>query len=223
MNEIGAISSMGDQAIVVTDVSGWTKTCYDAKRRNKTKALVSAFRDYARSCAPVNYIWETLTCDALTGIANHTGDGFVLVSSNVEGARVARDAVIRGFDKLERDLQDKEVPMSPRFRLRISLHYGEVWEYHPFKMDLEFDRSRLVDANGKTLARMAEPKYCYLGDAVNLACRICSSDMARHYRAACSREFVEQAPCSRQYVREQVDTDFCGKYPESVRVYGLDW
>jgi len=224
MYEPRATGSMGDQAIVVTDISGWTKTCYEAKRQEKMDDLLSAFVDYQRKyCEGVSHMFADLANGATTGIANHTGDGFIFLSNNVDGAKNVAKNALQGFALFEEKLEENQVPVSPIFRLRISLHYGDVWEYNPFKMASEADRTRLVDENGKTRALTADSTYGYLGDAINLACRMCSCDMARRHMAACSQEFLDKACWCQEHVREQVDTDFSGKYPKSVAVYGLDW
>ena len=223
-NEPSRWKSMPDMAIVATDISGWTKTCYEAKRQNKMDDLVSAFVDYQRKyCEGVSHMFADLANGATTGIANHTGDGFIFLSNNVDGAENVAENALQGFALFEEKLEENQVPVSPIFRLRISLHYGDVWEYNPFRMASEADRTRLVDENGKTRALTADSTCGYLGDDINLVCRMCSCDMARRHIAVCSRKFYDKASWCHQYVHELADTDFCGRYPESVRVYGIDW
>ncbi len=219
-----SITLRKNQAIVVTDMTGWTAACYRAAPKHKAKELAKALVDFIRNTSPIASVFEASTYGAVVGTANHTGDGFIYLSNKAEGVCPIVRKTIRHFDCLVEDLKNSNVPLSKDFAIRIALHYGDVYECDPWgRYQPPPRRSGLADEQGGIKEPMAKRYFLYLGDAINLACKMVSHDLARKYRAVCSDEFLQHAEQYKSFSKEQETTDFRGQYPQRVTIHGLDW
>ncbi len=187
--------------IVVMDITNWTRLCYEAKQANRFDAIAEGFRIFVAEAYQAELQVRVNPCrrpdkfplaresedselvDPTVDIANHTGDGFILLCSNAEMtldfARKLRD---NAFRALVDCLKASHICSADDVELRLAIHSGDVWT--------------ILSSESQAAEEQFAMGDFYFSEAINLASRLVTSDFCRaaSTRAICTEEFRQCLP-----------------------------
>jgi hypothetical protein len=186
--------------IMTVDITKWTNLCYEAKKANHLDDIAEAFRAFTQEAYQKELVtrinptrpdkWplerenesSTIT-NATVNIANHTGDGFIVLSSNAEKtiffAQHLRDCA---FPVLIDALKSNGISLADGIELRLAIHCGDVW--------------KISGCNPKPAEEDFGTDSFYFSEAINLVSRLVTSSFCRKAgtRAICTEEFRKCLP-----------------------------
>jgi len=186
-------------AIIYLDIEGFTEITYQC---TQDEAKMGKFCDLLGS------FWKRMEQHGLgksIHIVNNAGDAFVALCD--DASRKRTNASVFAASLLEQFSETfKKFPESIGYRfvprIQIGLHYGTVY---------------LVSRNAPGSAF----DIIFIGDAINVAARICSSTTARQCQIACSDQFHERLVRSESEKYHPKETLYDrNKYPEPIEIYG---
>lgn len=138
-------------------------------------------------------------------IINNAGDGFLALSEDSKmkrtNASIFSASLIEAFESTFQTFPE-DIGYRFRPRIRIGLHFGKIYIISRKRTESEFDK-------------------IFVGDALNVAARIASSNTARDAQIACSKQFHDRLSKTekQKYKRKETYYDL-NKYPEPIIIYG---
>lgn len=186
-------------AVVFLDMEGYTQIVYQCAN-DKTNMW--------KFCTRMTEFWKKMEVHGLDKsiiIINNAGDGFLALSDDPKMPKT-NASVFSAILKEEFESSFAKFPteIGYRFkpRIRIGLHFGKIY----------FIRRESTKSGFENI---------YIGDALNVAARIASSNTARKFQIACSKEFYDKlSPGEKDKYKEGETYYDLNKYPEPIVLYG---
>jgi len=186
-------------AVIFLDIEGYTQIIYqcgdDQKKMNDFCTLMTEF-------------WQKMELQGLDNsirLINNAGDGFLALSDDPKrkrtNASIFSASLIKEFESFFEEFP-KNIGYRFKPRIRIGLHFGDIY----------IISRRLTESYFE---------YIFIGDALNVAARIASSNTARHHKIACSDKFYNRLLSDEKVKYKKADTFYdLNKYPEPIIIYG---
>lgn len=161
-----------------------------------------------RFCTQMKDFWKKMEdygLDKSILIINNAGDGFLALSDDPELPKtnasvfsaILKEEFEKTFGTFPNDIGYRFKP-----RVRIGLHFGQIYLIRRKATNSAFEN-------------------IYIGDALNVAARIASSNTARKYQIACSQKFYDKLSQREKSKYKEGETYYdLNKYPEPLVIYG---
>jgi len=195
------IYKLKPKAVIFLDIEGYTQIIYQCWNNEE---------NMNKFCNLITDFWRKMErhghANSIT-IVNNAGDGFLALSEDPRMKRTRASIFSASLIK-EFESSFQEFPRSIRYRfkprIRVGLHFGEIYIISRKRTKSEFDK-------------------IFVGDALNVAARIASSNTARAYQIACSKQFRDRLfdTEKKKYKRKETYYDL-NKYPEPIIIYGYN-
>lgn len=186
-------------AVIFLDMEGYTQIVYQCAN-DKTNMW--------KFCNRMREFWKKMEAHGLDKsilIINNAGDGFLALSDDPKSPKTNASVFSATLkEEFETSFGTFPAEIGYRFkpRVRIGLHFGQIY----------FIRRESTNSGFENI---------YIGDALNVAARIASSNTARKFSIACSKQFHDKLSPKEKDKYEESETYYdLNKYPEPLALYG---
>lgn len=193
------IYKLKPKAVIFLDIEGYAQIIYQCWNNEE---------NMNKFCNLITDFWRKMERrghgNSIT-IINNAGDGFLALSEDPNMKRthasIFSASLIKEFESSFQEFP-KSIPYRFKPRIRVGLHFGEIYIISRKRTQSEFDK-------------------IFVGDAINVAARIASTDTARDFQIACSKQFHDRLHKTERKKYERNETYYdLNKYPEPIIIYG---